>query len=152
MKYLLLPLIISICLISCNNTELEKLNRKISSLEKQNDSLINIISKSELEKAKNTQLYLIPQTFELKSNKVNTIEGILSEIQEYPEFELHYYNETNIYDDSNKIEYEKTGDNKFEFEYTPKETSANQEIRVVVIYKVNNSKINLFGITNAPVK
>ncbi|WP_198133479.1 hypothetical protein [Flavobacterium beibuense] len=152
MKYPLLPLIISICLISCNNTELEKLNRKISSLEKQNDSLINIISKSELEKAKNTQLYLIPKTFELKSNKANIIEGILSEIQEYPEFELHYYNEANIYDDSNKIEYEKTGDNKFEFEYIPKENSANQEIKVVVIYKVNNSKINLFGITNAPVK
>ncbi|KGO78867.1 hypothetical protein Q763_16420 [Flavobacterium beibuense F44-8] len=121
-------------------------------MEKQNDSLINIISKSELEKAKNTQLYLIPKTFELKSNKANIIEGILSEIQEYPEFELHYYNEANIYDDSNKIEYEKTGDNKFEFEYIPKENSANQEIKVVVIYKVNNSKINLFGITNAPVK
>ncbi|WP_417353034.1 hypothetical protein [Flavobacterium alkalisoli] len=152
MKHIIFPLIISACLISCNNTELEKLNHKVSSLEKQNDSLIDIISKSELQKAKNTQLYLIPQTFELKSNKVNTIEGILSEIQKYPEFELHYYNESNIYDDSNKIEYKKTGDNKFEFDYIPKETSANQEIRVVVVYKINNSKINLFGYTNAPVK
>lgn len=151
MKYLLLPLMISVCLISCNNTELEKLNSKVSSLEKQNDSLINII-KSELEKAKNPQLYLIPKTFELKLNKANVIECILSEIQEYPEFELHYYNEANMYDDSNKIEYKKTGDNKFEFDYIPKETSANQEIRVVVIYKVNNSKIKLFGNTNAPVK
>lgn len=152
MKYLLLPLMISVCLISCNNTELEKLNRKVYSLEKQNDSLINIISKNEFKKVENTQLYLIPKSFELKSNEVNTIEGILSEIQQYPKFELHYYNDANIYDDSNKIEYKKTGDNKFEFEYTPKETSINQEIRVVVVYKINNSKIKLFGYTNINVK
>jgi hypothetical protein len=138
----------SILLLSCNSNKISELNHKINILENENKSLKTKLEKTESNKILSTQLYLMPNKIDFKLNQPNTIQGVFSEIQEYPKFEAYYLDKNDRIIENDRIEIRMIDKNRFEFDYTPKTTSNNKEIKIGTFFKINDSKMTLYGLYN----
>ena len=148
MKNLLSIILITSLLFSCNNPKLEE---EIKQLKAENKTLKDSLKKTEYNKLESSQLILTPHTLAFKKNKKNTISGVFSEIQNYPEYELYMTDENYKYSESNKINFHTVKDNKFEFEFTPK-TEKDETVCIAAVFKSDSLKVILYGRTDLPVQ
>lgn len=145
----LLPLIlITSLLFSCNHPKLEE---EIKQLKTENKILKDSLRKIEYNKLESSQLMLLPRTSTFKKNQKNTISGLICETQKYPEYELYMADENYKYDESDKINFQITKDNKFEFDFTPK-TEKDETVCVAVVFKSDSPKVVLYARTDLPVQ
>lgn len=146
--------IILILLYSCKDVTVTNLNKRITFLEKENDSLKKICNENIKSKLKASNLYLQPITPYFEPGKTITVEGIISEIQDYPEFEVYLMDEDGNYSLEDKIEIRKKDKNKIIFDYTPPKNT-DGKLNVGFVFKLKdhvNTKITLCGFTELPVK
>lgn len=134
-------------LFSCSN----KTDEKIQKLENENKKLKAIIEKSMHEKIMNTQLLLLPDNVNFKLNEKNRVSIVLSEIQEYPNFELYYADNDFNYNVNNKIQIVSKEKNKIAFDFIPKSKNDNI-INLVATIKSDSGKLNLYGTLELPIE
>lgn len=148
MKKLLPLILIALLLFSCNQPKLEE---EIKQLKAENKILKDSLKKFEYNKLESSQLILLPHKSTLKKNQKNTITGLISEIQKYPEYELYMADENYEYDESDKVNFRTTRANKFEFDFTPK-TEKDETVCVAVVFKLDSLKVVLYARTDLPVQ
>jgi nitrate reductase NapAB chaperone NapD len=154
MKYIL-----SICLItllfSCNSNELANLNSKIRKLEKENLELKERLKEDDFNKVESSQLYLFPHNSTLKTDKSNTFTAVISQIQNYPQFKAYLSDNKGQYKEKDEIIIKNLNQNKFEFDYIPKENKLTESVNVSLVFRKNdsvNTKAVLHSFMELPVR
>ncbi len=141
MKKITIVFLILVSIISCENGKIEKLNNRISELEKLNKKLSDSLNKVTHNRLINSNLWGIPEHKDLKINKPNKFKFVFSSIQELPKYKVYAITgkerlKTLIYDDYTKSE--------FEYDFIPKNEKDNS-FEVKAFFLLDSAVVEISG-------
>ena len=147
MKYkLLFLLFIAMSFVSCENTNVAKLEKKIAELEKSNQKLSKELNQIEFDKMKNLQLHLFPSRYNFEVGKNYTVNGKLFEISKVHKYNV--YETDSLYSkESRKLLLKNITESSFEINFKPSSKFDNK-MYLVAEFKLDSLKMEFPGIVN----
>ncbi len=134
LKKIILYLIL-FSLISCDNSKIETLEKKISELENTNKKLNAKLNQAEFTRVTNLQLNLIQNEHKLKVGKNNVISGKFFEISKLHKYDLYQTDSLNS-KKSRKLLLKNITEPFFEINFNPKSKNDNK-LHVLAVFNLD---------------
>lgn len=107
--------------------------------------------KSEYNKLISSDLILLPNSLSFSLNDENRVTGVFSQRQKLPHYNLYIADEDYNFEEADKLNFQITEDNKFEFNFVPKRKE-DGTVRLVAVFDLDTISVRLFGRVDLPVK
>ncbi|AUC84829.1 hypothetical protein CW731_05765 [Polaribacter sp. ALD11] len=150
MKNIITLLFMLVLITSCGNKKIEKLNNKISELEKLNKILLDSLSNKTYNRLINSNLWGISEKNDLIINKPNKFKFVFSSIQKLPKYNIYAVTKKGGKKSSTLI-YENYTESEFEYDFIP-ENKKDNSFQIQALFALDSILIEIPGKITMPIK